>query len=222
MRHRDTEVHGGSAAGDLLEIWLFDVDWQIPSNSSLTQATSIDVAEFDSDLCGTFSFSCIQQPGGGDLDPIREAIMNRLQYFHHDDGVETLVGNLATDVTGSDDAGIRWFELRRSGGAWQLHQEGTYTIDSDSRWMGASSMDSSKNIALAYSVSSTSTFPALRYTGRLADDPLGVMTQSETSIVEGVTSQPFDRFGDYAAMGLDPTDDCTFWFTGEAVGNGGS
>ncbi len=222
MRHRDTEVHGGSAAGDLLEMWLFDVDWQIPSNSSLTQATSIDVAEFDSDLCGTFSFSCIQQPGGGDLDPIREAIMNRLQYFHHDDGVETLVGNLATDVTGSDDAGIRWFELRRSGGAWQLHQEGTYTIDSDSRWMGASSMDSSKNIALAYNVSSTSTFPALRYTGRLADDPLGVMTQSETSIVEGVTSQPFDRFGDYAAMGLDPTDDCTFWFTGEAVGNGGS
>ena len=221
MRQRDTEVHGGpSAAGDLLEMWDVDVDWVTSSNSSVTAIDSIDVADFSSELCGLVSFSCMQQPGTGvRLDPLREVIMNRLQYMHHDDeSLETIVGNYVVDVSGTDQGGIRWFELRRTGGAanpWSLYQEGTYSIDSDTRWMGGSSMDQSKNIALAYNISSTTTFPGLRYTGRLAADPLGVMTQPETTIVDGGASSPTNRYGDYAAMGLDPADDCTFWFVGE-------
>ena len=68
------------------------------------------------------------------------------------------------------------------------------------------------------------TFPGLRYTGRLEDDPLNVMTQVETSMVEGSSFNFTNRYGDYSAMGLDPTDDCTFWFTGEynAQGSGWS
>ena len=220
MRHRDTEVHGGPAApGDVLEMWALDVDWQVQGNSSLSTLPNIDVADFSSDLCGLVSFSCIRQPGTGvTLDPLREVIMNRLQYINHREEYETLVGNYVVDVSGTDQAGVRWFELRRTEGAagsWNLHQEGTYSIDSDSRWMGASSMDQSGNIALAYNVSSTSTFPSLRYTGRRAFDPPGVMTAPETSIVAGTGSSGTNRYGDYAAMGLDPADDCTFWFTGE-------
>ena len=225
MRHRDTEAHGGSAAGDLLEIFEVQVDWDTPANSTALLAPTIDVSEFDSDLCGLFTFSCILQPGGGTpLDPLREAIMNRLQYFRHDDGIETLVGNLVTDVTGNDEAGVRWFELRRSGGSggWSLHQEGTYAPDTDSRWMAASAMDQSKNIAVAYNVSSAVTAPELRYTGRKAGDSLGLMTQTETTLVAGSGVQGFDRFGDYSQMGLDPSDDCTFWFSGEALDASGN
>ena len=69
--------------------------------------------------------------------------------------------------------------------------------------------------AIAYNVSSASTFPSLRYTGRLADDPLSTMTQGEISIVAGSGSNSSNRYGDYSAMNLDPADDCTFWFTGE-------
>lgn len=217
MRHRDTEVHSGPAApADLLEMWGFDVDWVTPANSLLITEPSIDVAEFDSDLCGLTSFYCFQQPGTSTtLDPLREVIMLRVQYYVHDDH-ESLVGSFVVDVDTTDHGGVRWFELRRSGGGgWTLYQEGTYSIDDDSRWMPPSAMDQSGNIVIGYNVSSSSTFPSLRYTGRLADDPLGVMTVPETSIHAGTASSATNRYGDYAAMSLDPADDCTFWFTGE-------
>jgi hypothetical protein len=215
MRHRDTENHGGPVApGDLLEMWTFDVDWTTPANTTLTTEPSIDVAEFDSDLCGLTSFYCFPQPESTTrLDPLREVIMNRLQYVHHDDR-ETLVGNYVVDVDGTDHGGVRWFELERTGAAWTLKQEGTYSIDADHRWMASSAMDQSGNIALAYNISSTSTYPGLRYTGRLVDDPPGVMTQPETVIHDGASPNSSNRYGDYAAMNLDPADDCTFWFTG--------
>ena len=216
MRHRDTENHGGPAApGDLLEMWTFDVDWVTPGNSVLTAETSIDIAEIDSSLCGLTAFACFPQPGTGTtLDPLREVIMFRLQYMNHDDH-ETLVGNLVTDVDGANLGGLRWFELRGGHGNWTVHQEGTYSIDSDSRWMGASAMDQSGNIAIGYNVSSDTTFPSLRYTGRMSDDPPGMMTQPESVIHDGTASSGTNRYGDYASMNLDPVDDCTFWFTGE-------
>jgi len=219
MRQRDTEAHSGPAApGDVIEMWHFDVDWITTANTTFTQLTDLDVADFESDLCGLTAFACFPQPGTGTtLDPLREPIMNRLQYLNFGDH-ESLVGNFVTDVDGTDHGGLRWFEVRRVGGAaspWTLHQEGTYAPDADHRWMAASAMDQSGNIAIAYNVSSTVTFPSLRYTGRLADDMLGAMTQGETSIVAGAASNSSNRYGDYSSMNLDPSDDCTFWFTGE-------
>ena len=77
MRHRDTENHSGPAApGDLLEIWSFHVDWINSANSVLVTESAIDVAEFDSDLCGLTSFFCFPQPNTGTtLDPLREVII---------------------------------------------------------------------------------------------------------------------------------------------------
>jgi hypothetical protein len=216
MRHRDTENHGGPAApGDLLEYWSFDVDWITPANTTFTEETAIDIAEIDSELCGLTAFYCFPQPDSSTtLDPLREVIMWRLQYMNHGDH-ETLVGNLVTDIDGTDHGGLRWFELRGGHGAWYLHQEGTYSIDDDHRWMAASAMDQSGNIAIAYNVSSDTTYPSLRYTGRLSDDALGVMTVAETVIHDGTSRNSSNRYGDYSSMNLDPEDDCTFWFTGE-------
>lgn len=216
LRHRDTELHfGPTAPGDLIEMWQFDVDWTTPSNTTLTQATSIDVSEFDSTVCGTAFAGCFPQPSSGTtLMPIREVIMNRVQYYNHED-IETLVGSFVVDADGTDHGGVRWFELQRPlGGNWDLYQEGTYAIDDDHRWMPSIAMDQSGNIALGYNITSSVTFPSLRYTGRLADDPLGVMTQPESVMHAGSGSNSSIRYGDYASMNLDPTDDCTFWFTG--------
>ena len=218
MRHRDTEVHAGPAAPeDILEMWTFDVDWANTANSVLTQQTSTDVADFDSSLCGLTSFNCFPQPGTGiTLDPLREVIMNRIQYIHHLDGVETVVGSFVVDIDGANTGGVRWFELRGGTPNWTLYQEGTYSIDADNRWMSSPAMDQSQNIALAYNVSSSTQYPSLRYTGRLVDDPLGTMTQTESIIFDGTASNSSNRYGDYNHMSLDPEDDCTFWFTGEA------
>ena len=187
MRHRDDEVHAGSSdvVNDFLEIWEFHVDFATPSNSTFT-GPSIPVMNFDSDLCGLSSFFCFPQPDTQNtLDPLREVIMWRLQYRNFGTH-ETLVGNYVTDVTGMDRGGIRWFELRKTGGgAWALHQERTHSPDAAHRWMGSIAMDGSGNIALGYSISSSVQSPSIRYTGRLASDMLGAMPQGEHTIVSG-------------------------------------
>ncbi|MGB4858030.1 MAG: hypothetical protein WBP11_01755, partial [Dokdonella sp.] len=119
-----------------------------------------------------------------------------------------------------DRGGLRWFEVRRTGGIanpWVLYQEGTYApADAGGqadRWMGALAMDKVGNIALGYSITrqSPAIFPSIRYIGRQATDPLGVMTSAETTLVAGGGSQMGQRWGDYHSMGVDPVDGCTFW-----------
>jgi hypothetical protein len=215
MRHRDTELFGGPpATGDWLEMWSFDVDWDTPANTTLTQEPGIDVTDFNSDLCRPVT-GCFPQPGSDiKIDSIHDIIMWRLQYYNHGDH-ETLMGNFTVDVDGTHHGGVRWFELQRSGGGpWSLRQEGTYSIDESSRWMAGSSMDRLGNIAVAYNVVSDTVYPSLRYTGRFADESLDLMSFAEASIHEGAASNFSVRWGDYSAMGLDPEDDCTFWFTG--------
>lgn len=219
MRHRDDEFHEVTAdpGQDFLELYLFSVDWSDPGQSTFTGPVDVGLSEFDSGLCESSPFKCFDQPGGGqDLAPQREVVMWRLQYRNFG-SYEALTGNLVTDV-GGDHGGIRWFELRQSGvSSWSVHQEGTYAIDSADRWMGSIAQDGFGNIALAYNVvdETANVFPGLRYTGRLATDPLGSLLQGEHSIVEGSAGNSASRYGDYAALTVDPIDDCTFWFTGE-------
>ena len=96
-----------------------------------------------------------------------------------------------------------------------MYQQGTYSPDANSRWMGGIAQDQRGDIALGYSVSSTTEFPDVRYTGRLADDPVNVMTEPETTAVHGTGSHTSNRWGDYSTMTVDPADDCTFWETNE-------
>lgn len=218
LRHNDDESHNpgsNNPASDSLEIFEFAVDFASPANSTFTGPIQIPIAEFDSDLCGLVSFNCIQQPGTDtELDPLREVVMWRSQYRNFGSH-QVLVGNLATDVDGTDHAGVRWYELRNTGGGWTLFQEGTYAIDGDSRWMGSAAMDSTGNIAVGYNISSASTFPGLRYAGRLAADPAGTLPQGENVLVDGTAANGSNRYGDYASLNVDPADGCTFWFTGE-------
>jgi hypothetical protein len=76
-------------------------------------------------------------------------------------------------------------------------------------------MDKSGDIALGYSVSSSTMHPAIRFTGRVPSDPAGTM-ETEASILAGPGSQTVaSRWGDYSGMSIDPADDCTFWYSNE-------
>jgi hypothetical protein len=114
---------------------------------------------------------------------------------------------------------MRWYEIRRVDGAYSIYQQGTYAPnDGVHRWMGSAAMDSLGNIAMGYSVvNGVDVFPGIRYTGRIASDPLGAMTQPEGTIVAGtgVQTTTNSRWGDYTSLNVDPTDDCTFWYTNE-------
>jgi PKD repeat protein len=78
-------------------------------------------------------------------------------------------------------------------------------------------MNGAGDIALGYSVSSTSVFPSIRFTGRLAGDQPGLMTVDEGEIIAGGGYQNHSsgRWGDYSMLAVDPNDDCTFWYTQE-------
>jgi hypothetical protein len=86
-------------------------------------------------------------------------------------------------------------------------------------------MSGTGDIALGYSRSSAESgdYPSIAYTGRLAGDAPGVMTQGETVLKSGQGSQTdYNRWGDYSSMSVDPSDDCTFWYTGEYLPGTGS
>ena len=233
MRHIDEEAHSNfpnNANTDLLEIWEFVVDFDNENNSSFTKIDDVVITDFNSYLLDYSVFASIPQPGSSSrLDPIREVILNRLQYRNfgtHEMILGVLPTNLDPATTGSTVIGsLRWFELRRTTGVgtpWTLFQEGTYHPNdntTENRLVGSVSMDKAGNIALAYNKTNTDSNSPLSasvaYTGRLEGDPTDVMTQAEVIIKQGSGANTSGRWGDYASMDVDPVDECTFWFTGE-------
>jgi hypothetical protein len=223
-RHRDDEAHNppGNPAIDFVDLFEFHVDFNTPANSTFTQLPSITIADFSSEMCGLTSFACAPQPGTTvTIDPLREPVMWRLQYRNFGTH-QALVGNFVTDADGEPDnpanlerLGVRWFELRKTAAVWTLFQEGTHSPDANPRFMGAISQDGDGNIALGYNISNNvpAIFPSLRYAGRLASDAPGTL-RAETALADGAAFNASSRYGDYAAMSIDPVDDCTFWFTG--------
>lgn len=199
-----------------LDIFEFDLDWETPSNSTLTLATTIDPGYFDPEFNGG-----IAQPGTNNrLATLSQMLMYRLAYRYFDD-YEVLVANHTVNV-GGDRAGIKWYELRKQNGEqWEIYQQGVYAPDDGlSRWMGSIAMNAEGTIALGYSVSGSDYSPSIRYTGRPADAPLGEMTYTEIEAVTGNGNQSsINRWGDYANLDVDPVDDTTFWFTTEYTNN---
>lgn len=213
----DDDTWDASYPVDQLEVWEFHVDWNNLAASSFTGPRLLPTqSPFDSRVTN------IPQPDTGvRLDAIADRLMNRLQYRNFGTH-QSLVVNHTVAVGGR--AGIRWYELRNTGGGWQIYQEGTFAPDANHRWMGSMAMDGSGNIALGYSVSSGSLYPSIRYTARTKGDALGTLSANEQEIKAGTGSQTHSaaRWGDYSQMSVDPTDECIFWYTTEYIAVTGS
>lgn len=208
---------------DRLQVWEFRVNWTTPTASTFTRVATPATAAFDSNMCN-YSRNCIPQRGTTrKLDAISDRLLYRLQYRNFG-SYQTLVTNHTVDVNGADRAGIRWYELRKTTGSWSIFQQGTYSPDSTHRWMGSIAMDSLGNIALGYSASSSTIYPAIRYTGRVPSDAAGTMPQGEGTIINGTgyQSSTSSRWGDYSMMGVDPSNGCSFWYTTEYVQTSGT
>ncbi|MEV0416419.1 hypothetical protein AB0I68_38200 [Streptomyces sp. NPDC050448] len=203
-----------------LAYWKFHVDWANPGNSTFTGPGTLPVAPFTI-ACPNAGpdTACIPQGGTSQqLESLSDRLMYRLAYRNFGTH-ESLVVNHSVDVGGS--AAVRWYELRLSGGNPVVHQQGTYAPDATFRWMGSIAQDRVGNIAVGYSQSSAASYPSIRVAGRRASDPLGTLTTGETTLVNGGGSQFDDfpeaafRWGDYTSMAVDPSDDCTLWYTNQ-------
>jgi cell division septation protein DedD len=145
--------------------------------------------------------------------------MHRLAYRNFGDHEALVVNHSVNAATSGTKAGVRWYEIRNPNGTPSIYQQSTYSPDATNRWMASIAMDRSGDMAMVYSTSSSSIFPSISYTGRLVNDTLGQMPQGEATLISGSGSQTgtASRWGDYSAMTIDPSDDCTFWFTTEYI-----
>lgn len=202
-----------------LDIWTFHADFSVPANSTFAH-TNIPAPPFAAACSG--GGTCIPQSGTSQqLDSLADRLMHRLAYRNFGDH-ESLVVNHS--VTAGSSVGVRWYEIRNPNGAATVYQSGTYAPDSSYRWMGSIAMDKVGNIAVGYSVSSSSLHPGIRYTGRASTDPLGMLQGENTVLISNNGSQNggLNRWGDYSAMTIDPGDDCTFFYTNEYLKVSGS
>lgn len=208
-----------------LNLWKFHVDWAHPENSTLGDPTVVTVADFIG-ACD-FGNSCIKEKSAplNKLDSLGDRMMYRLAYRNFGDH-ESLVATHSVDVPGTARTvrtGVRWYELRSPGTTPVVYQQSTYSPDATYRWMPSIAMDKQGNVAVGYSASGASSDPSVRYAARLASDPLNTL-QAEKTMVAGGGAQRIGlrRWGDYSSMTVDPTDDCTFWYTQEYMTGSGT
>src|SRR3982075_1431433 len=201
-----------------LNLFKFHVDFTTPSNSTFTGPTVINVAAF-SPLCG--GGTCVPQPSvTQQLDSLADRLMYRLAYRNFGSHESLAVNH---SVVAGSGGGVRWYEIQNPSGTPTVAQQSTFAPDSNYRWMGSIAMDQAGDMAVGYSVASSSLRPTIRYTGRVPSDPSGTM-EAEVNVVTGTGSQTtgLSRWGDYSAMQVDPVDDCTFWYTTEYIKTNGT
>ena len=212
---------------DHLKMWTINVDWNNIANSTISNPVEFSNAEGVSPFTSVFdggSFSNLDQPGTGspDVDALQATVMNQAQYRRFCD-YNSAVFNFVVDTeAGAGElAGVRWYEMRQTtdGGPWTVFQEGTYTVPGDVRhaFSASMAMDIYGNIGMAYTSvgSDAGEEISIRYTGRMADDPLGDMTIAEELIAQSTANNPGNRLADYVHLSVDPVDDATFWHIAE-------
>src|SRR6266487_2920252 len=212
--------------GFYMRFWKFHVDWANPANSTFgingDPNYKLPVATFVRPQCVYgYGPNCVVQKGGPQgLDVLGDRLMFRMPIRSYGK-YESVALNHTVVANGTD--GIRWYEVRiPKGGNPSVYQQGTYApADSATnplyRWMGSVAMDKAGDLALGYSASGPNDFPSVRYTGRTAADPLGQLAQAEKVAFTGTGPQTEveGRWGDYSDLTVDPTNDCTFFYTTE-------
>jgi hypothetical protein len=215
-------------AANALTMWRFHVDWVTPANSSLTGPVNIPVAAFSHPCPTTSRGACVPQPSTTQkLESLADRLMYRLAYRNFGTH-QSLVVNQAVKVgtnKKSTRTGVRWYELRNPNGPVTVHQQSTYSPGTNEwRWMGSGAMDKQGNLAVGYSISNTTALrPTIRFAARNVSDPLSTLS-SEVNLLTGTGSQlrNLARWGDYSTLSVDPSDDCTMWYTNEYLSTDGT
>jgi len=183
------------------------------STATMSAPTTINVAN-STLTCGGSAGVCVPQKGTTQrLDTLGDRLMYRMAYRRFADHDRVVINH---SVDNGGPVAVRWYEILDPFGAVTVNQMGTFAPDATYRWMASAAMDKSNDIAIGYSASSSTINPAIRFTGRVPSDPAGTL-ETEASILEGTGSQinGLSRWGDYTALQVDPSDDCTFWYTNQ-------
>jgi hypothetical protein len=204
-------------AQDAIRLFDFHADFTTPANSTFTERSEspLPVAAFDP--TSPEGRTDIAQPAPGEfLDANSDRINYRVAYRNFG-ASDSLIFNQTARISSTPyRAGVRFYELRRTGAAFSVIEQSTIGDVDSSRWIASVAADHQGNVAVGYNHVSDQKKPSILYTGKLASEPAGTFRQ-ETFLMEGTGVQKAFgwRWGDYSGMSVDPIDDCTFWMTGE-------
>ena len=224
---------GFYASANFLQMYKFHADFAVPANSTFT-GNFVIVPSFAAVCLAQSRQACIPQPPSPTAIPantsdLLESLTARLMHravWRMAGGREELLATATVDVGGGR-AGIRWYESQnpRAANPTFFQAANFGPNDGNWRWMPSIAMDKMGNIAVAYSVSnSTTTKPSIAFSGRLRSELRNVL-EPETVLWNGTGVQArtngaqalLARWGDYSALTVDPADDCTFYYTTEYI-----
>jgi hypothetical protein len=210
------DPQGVAGPNAVIHMYKMHPDFTTPANSTFTGPVDFPVADYNP----VSFFQGVPEPGGGSVEALGW-ILYRLPYRNFGTHESLVLYHDANDE--SDRVVPRWYEFRDPYGEPIVYQQGTYAPDDGvNRWMGSIAMDGNGNIGVGYGVSDdTATYPGIRYAGRLATDPLNELSQGEAELIAGQGTFLGSRWGDYSMMAIDPTDDCTFWYSHMYIGEPG-
>jgi len=200
-----------------LHLYRFHVDFAHTAKSTFKGPITIPVKAYTM-ACG--GGTCIPQPDTTQkLDSLGDRLMFRLAYRNFTDHESLVVSHSV--MTSKAASGERWYEIRDPNGTPEVFQQGTFTHDSNSLWMGSIDMDKEGDIALGFSESNaTALHPSLAFTGRVPSDPPNTMESLAPIFIAKGSATKFrnaNRWGDYSSMVIDPSDDCTFWYVNQYI-----
>jgi len=222
-------------------IWEFHVDWSNPAYSTFGRTVDGNPQEPNVEIP-----TGINDWPTGPIIPQAEVtqqvavhgdrLMSPFQYRILD-GVPSLwATHTVEDPANQGRIGLRWYEIQIIEGVIPgFSQTGLYAPDADYRWLGSLATDLVGNMAIGFSHSSPTTFPAIKYAGRLRSDPLDTITHGDQVLSLLSPPQPYTGsqddgngyaydgpWGRQSQMSIDPMDECIFWYTNmyyEATGN---
>ncbi|HMJ06167.1 MAG TPA: hypothetical protein VK474_07910 [Chthoniobacterales bacterium] len=223
-------LHSGS-----MYLYRMKVDFATPANTNRPLQGIMPIAAASAACNGG---NCLPQPGStATVDSLADRLMFRVAYRNFIDHESLVVSHSVDPGIAGVVSAVRWYDFRISGQPDAVcssypctYQQGSVAdvANGRSRWMPSISMDGAENILVGYSTTGKvngSENHSVRYTGRAKDDPLGMMTAPETTIVTGTrnitnTGGSPGRWGDYTSMSIDPADDCTFWYVNQMYQTG--
>jgi hypothetical protein len=213
------------SGSNTLNLYQFAPDF---TNQTATVSTlpSITVDTFH-EACG--GSTCVPQPNTGEqLDSLGDRLMYRLSYRNYGaDNQSMVVTQSVQDSSSSNQTGVRWYQLTNTGSGWAVgqtgQQQGTFaSADGSYYWMGSIAQDKFGDLGIGYSVSSSSYFPGIGFTGRTSTDTPGELEPETFKNIGGGAQTSVSRWGDYSSVSVDPSNDCTFWYANEYLKSTGS
>lgn len=214
-----------------LHIWEFNTDWSNPNYSTFGVIRNSIPNEPNFTLSTEYNDwpigPVISQLGVPQKLPVLgDRLMSPLQYRTLG-GIPSLWANHTVEEPDGT-IGLRWYEMQFfDSNNLDFVQKGTYAPDSHARWLGSLATDRAGNMALGFSVSSSTMNPAIKYVGRLRTDPFDTLPQGETFFNMNGTALPYyvgsqddadtdpfnGEWGRQSQMSIDPMDECVFWYT---------